>query len=67
VYVAGAKKTERGLETSGGRILGVTAIGMTLRDAIRAAYAKVERVKIDGAFYRRDIGQRALRAVKEEA
>ena len=50
------------LITSGGRVLNVVATAPTLREAIDAAYKKVERIHFDGAHYRRDIGQRALKA-----
>ena len=60
-YVAGAKLDEQGnLLTNGGRVLGVTATADTLRAAVEKAYAAVEKTHFDNAFYRRDIGQRAL-------
>ncbi len=60
-YVAGAKLGERGqLLTSGGRVLGVTATADTLPEAITRAYAAVSQTHFDNAFYRRDIGKRAL-------
>ena len=62
-YVAGAKLSENGgLLTSGGRVLGVTATADTLKEAIAKAYAAVENTHFDNAFYRRDIGQRAMEA-----
>ena len=65
VYIAGAKLDGGKLLTSGGRVLGVVATAETLEGAIEKAYAQVEKVHFDNAFYRRDIGQRALRANKE--
>ena len=65
VYVAGAKLQDGKLLTNGGRVLGVTSIAETLEDAIKASYAKVERIHFDNAYYRHDIGQRALAANKE--
>ena len=62
VFVAGAKLDGGVLKTAGGRVLGVTATADTLKDAIDAAYAKVEKVSFDNAYYRSDIGQRALKA-----
>ena len=63
VYVAGAKLSENGkLLTNGGRVLGVTERGATLEEAIEKAYKSVEKVSFDNAFYRKDIGQRALKA-----
>lgn len=64
VYVAGASINDGKLVTNGGRVLGVTAVAPTLEDAISAAYAKVEKISFDNAFYRRDIGKRALSAKK---
>ena len=63
IYVAGAKKEEGKLLTSGGRVLGVSAVGETLNDAIANAYKKVESVKFDNAYFRKDIGQKALKAL----
>ena len=64
IYVAGAKKTENGLVSAGGRVLGVTATADTLEEAIAKAYKKVENVDFAGGFYRHDIGARALAAKK---
>ena len=64
VYVAGAKKVGDDMLSDGGRVLGVTAIGDTLADAIDKAYKNVPKVKFDNAFYRHDIGARALKAIK---
>ncbi len=65
VYVAGAKLREDGtLVTNGGRVLGVTAVRATLPEALDAAYGMVSRISFDNAFYRRDIGARALAALK---
>ena len=63
-YVAGAALKDGQLVTSGGRVLGVTATAATLPEAIRAAYSKVEGVTFEHAYYRRDIGQRALAAME---
>ena len=63
VFVAGAKLSPEGrLLTNGGRVLGATATAPTLREAIDGAYATVEKIKFDNAYYRKDIGQRALMA-----
>ena len=63
IYVAGAKTDDYGrMLTSGGRVLGVTEVGATLQEAIDKAYASVEKVHFDNAYYRHDIGQRALKA-----
>ena len=60
VYIAGAKITDGKLVTAGGRVLGVVSIGDTLKDAIKSAYKGVEKVHFDNAFYRKDIGKRAM-------
>ncbi len=62
VFVAGAKEKDGKLLTSGGRVLGVTAIADTLQEAIDSSYKMVEQIRFDNAFYRHDIGQRALNA-----
>jgi phosphoribosylamine--glycine ligase len=65
IYVAGAAQNEDKLVTSGGRILGAVSTAGSLKEAINNAYKLVERIKIDNTFYRKDIGQRALAASKE--
>ena len=62
VYVAGARLNGGKLLTAGGRVLGVTAVSDTLESAIEAAYGKVNSVKFGNAYYRHDIGQKALLA-----
>ncbi|MBR5632736.1 MAG: phosphoribosylamine--glycine ligase [Clostridia bacterium] len=62
VYVAGAELKDGVPVTSGGRVLGVTAVAPTLKEAIDASYAKVEKISFEGAFYRHDIGARAMAA-----
>ncbi len=64
VYVAGAKTSCGKLLTNGGRVLGVTSIADTLEDAIEKSYEKVEKISFKNAFYRRDVGKRALEACK---
>lgn len=66
VYVAGAEIKNGRLVTSGGRVLGVTATALTLKEAICAAYEKAEKVSFNNAFYRKDIGLKALNAGKEK-
>ncbi|MDO5445520.1 MAG: phosphoribosylamine--glycine ligase [Eubacteriales bacterium] len=61
VVVAGAKLENGRLVTSGGRVLGVTAVGDTLAEAIRSAYENTGKIHFENAFYRKDIGARALR------
>jgi phosphoribosylamine--glycine ligase len=62
VFHAGTPAVDGRLEVSGGRVLGVTALGESLRQAQRAAYAAVADVHFDGMQYRTDIGHRALKA-----
>ncbi|MGI5978913.1 MAG: phosphoribosylamine--glycine ligase [Oscillospiraceae bacterium] len=66
VFVAGAKRSGEALLTNGGRVLGVTAVAADLPAAIDRAYEAVSLVRFDNAFYRKDIGQRALKAYKKE-
>ena len=62
VYVAGAAIKDGKLVTGGGRVLGVTAVADGLADAIDASYAKVKQIEFGNAYYRHDIGARALKA-----
>ena len=62
VYVAGAKMQEGQLVTSGGRVLGVTAVAEDLQTALAQSYEMVRHIHFDNAYYRRDIGKRALMA-----
>lgn len=64
VYVAGAAEKNGHLVTSGGRVLGVTATADTLSDAVKAAYERVKRIGFGNAFYRNDIGKKALDATE---
>ena len=60
VFVAGAKIQDGKKVTAGGRVLGVTAIGENLKEAVSKAYKEVNFVTFDNAYYRKDIGKRAL-------
>lgn len=60
VYHAGTTYDGRSFYTSGGRVLGVTAVGNTLDQALDRAYAAVERIHFDGAHYRTDIGRKTF-------
>ena len=64
IYVAGAKFADGKVVTGGGRVLGVTAIGDTLEDAVKEAYAYSDKVSFENAYRRSDIGKRALAALK---
>ncbi len=67
IYVAGAKLENGKLLTNGGRVLGVTAKSEDLKSAIDKAYEAVKLVHFGNAFYRTDIGQKALKAFDKEA
>ncbi len=62
VYHAGTAIKDGKLVTSGGRVLGVTALGKDLQAALAKSYEAVELIKFDGEHYRKDIGKRALEA-----
>ena len=64
VYVAGAKSVDGKLLTAGGRVLGVTGTGDTLPQALKSAYEAVDEISFENAFWRKDIGARALKALK---
>jgi phosphoribosylamine--glycine ligase len=61
VFHAGTRRDNGRLVASGGRVLGVTALGATVAEAQRNAYAAVDRIRWPGGFCRRDIGWRAIR------
>ncbi len=61
VFHAGTKIGDRGLETAGGRVLGVTASGTDLASAIQNAYASVEKIHFVGMQYRSDIGKKGIK------
>ena len=62
VYVAGAVLKDGKLLTNGGRVLGATAVEGDLKSAIDSAYALVDKISFGNAFYRHDIGAKALAA-----
>ena len=62
VYVAGAAIKDEVLVTNGGRVLGATAVADSLPAAIADAYKLVEQIHFDNAYYRHDIGAKALKA-----
>ena len=62
VYVAGAVLKDDKLLTNGGRVLGATAVADTLENAIEQAYNLVDKIHFENAYFRHDIGARALRA-----
>jgi phosphoribosylamine--glycine ligase len=56
VFFAGVKNKDGVLVNSGGRVLGVTALSKTVEEARRKAYARIEKIRFDGAHWRKDIG-----------
>jgi phosphoribosylamine--glycine ligase len=60
VFHAGTRRTAEGVVTAGGRVLGVTALGETFREAVDRAYAGAREIEFEGSHYRRDIAQRAV-------
>jgi phosphoribosylamine--glycine ligase len=60
VFHAGTARDGERIVTKGGRVLGVTALGQDIRNAIARTYAAVEDIAYRDAYYRRDIGHRAL-------
>ena len=61
VFQAGTKRTEAGLVTNGGRVLGVTASGANLQQAMNNAYVGVSEIDFEGVQFRRDIGSKGLK------
>lgn len=66
IYHAGTAGTETGYATSGGRVLAVSATAPTLPEALQKAYGGVENITFEGAYYRRDIGAKALSILNEQ-
>ena len=62
VFHAGTKEQDGQIVTGGGRVLGVTALGETIAEAKAAAYEAVDRIEFEGAYCRRDIADKAIRA-----
>ena len=61
VFHAGTKDQDGDIVTSGGRVLGVTALGQTVADAKTTAYQAVDKIKFEGAYCRRDIADKAIK------
>ena len=66
VYHAGTKRTDAGYVTAGGRVLGVTATGPRLTNALSHAYEAAEKISFEKLHKRSDIGLRALKALAEK-
>ncbi|GMR05117.1 MAG: phosphoribosylamine--glycine ligase [Thermodesulfobacteriota bacterium] len=61
VFHAGTERKNGNVVTSGGRVLGVTALGDTIGEAVDRAYGAVKLISWDGAYYRKDIGLKAIK------
>ena len=61
VFHAGTKRQGDKIVTSGGRVLGVTGLGNTIKEAIDKTYQGVKKIHFEGMHYRRDIGARAIK------
>jgi phosphoribosylamine--glycine ligase len=65
VYHAGTARKEKNVVTDGGRVLGVTALGDTVAEAIAKAYQAVGKISWEGAYFRKDIGRKALERLNQ--
>ena len=63
VFHAGTRSQNGQIVSSGGRVLGVTALGDSLESALDQAYRATQKISFDGAFYRSDIGAKAIEAM----
>jgi phosphoribosylamine--glycine ligase len=64
VFHAGTKKQNGDIVTNGGRVLGVTALSHTIADAKTRAYEAVGKIKFEGAYWRKDIADKAIKLTK---
>jgi phosphoribosylamine--glycine ligase len=64
VFHSGTARLGNQLVTSGGRVLGVTATGYTLKESLARAYEALAKIHFEGMYYRHDIGHRALKQTK---
>jgi len=65
VFHAGTAEKDKAVVVNGGRVLGVTALGDSITDAISKTYKAVSKISWDKAYYRKDIGQKAVKRLKE--
>ena len=66
IFHAGTKLDDKQIVTNGGRVLGVTSVGNTIEEAVKSAYTTVGTIVFDGAYYRKDIGARAIERIRRE-
>jgi phosphoribosylamine--glycine ligase len=64
VFHAGTKAQDDRIMTEGGRVLGVTTLGSGIEDAINRSYEAVSKIDFEGAYYRHDIGAKALSKIR---
>ena len=62
VFHSGTAKKDNDIITAGGRVLGVTASGIDINEAVKTAYKAIEKIKFEGMHYRKDIASKALTA-----
>ncbi len=67
IFHAGTKKEDSRILTSGGRVLGVTSLGMGIEKAIEQAYQAVDKINFDRCFFRRDIGSKAFKWIRHRS
>ena len=60
IFHSGTKREESKIVTTGGRVLGVTALGKNIEEAIERAYTSVDKILFEKCFFRRDIAAKAL-------
>ncbi|MFH1075639.1 MAG: phosphoribosylamine--glycine ligase [Pseudomonadota bacterium] len=65
VFHAGTAEKEKKVVANGGRVLGVTALGDSVKKAISKAYSAVSKITWNGVYYRSDIGQKALKRIEQ--
>lgn len=66
VFHAGTSKKDGRIITNGGRVLGITALGSTIQKAIARAYQAVAKIAWDGAYFRKDIGMKAVKRLERQ-
>ena len=66
VFHAGTANRNGDIVTNGGRVLGVTALGQTISEAKSRAYEAIDKIKFEGAYFRRDIADKAIRKLKTQ-
>ncbi len=66
VFVAGAKLSDGKLLTDGGRVLGLTTVATDLKSAVAKGYTEIEKISFENAYYRKDIGAKALSVTEDE-